>query len=74
MPGLITPDIEATYLAWVDCRSMNKENPAKFFEKEAGIYLSDGSFFGKSGHVRFNFGCPHSRVIEGLEKMAKVID
>jgi cystathionine beta-lyase len=53
---------------------MNKENPAKFFEKEAGIYLSDGSFFGKSGHVRFNFGCPHSRVIEGLEKMAKVID
>lgn len=74
MPGLITPDIEATYLAWIDCRSMNKENPAKFFEKEAGIYLSDGSFFGKPGHVRFNFGCPHSRVIEGLEKMAKVID
>lgn len=74
MPELITPDIEATYLAWIDCRSMNQENPAKFFEKEAGLYLSDGSFFGNPGHVRFNFGCPHSRVIEGLEKMAKVID
>ena len=74
MPGLITPDIEATYLAWIDCRSMNKENPAKFFEQKAGIYLSDGAFFGNPGHVRFNFGCPHSRVIEGLEKMAKVID
>jgi cystathionine beta-lyase len=74
MPGLITPDIEATYLAWIDCRTMNKENPATFFEQEAGIYLSDGNFFGMPGHVRFNFGCPHSRVIEGLEKMAKVID
>ncbi len=74
MPDLITPDIEATYLAWIDCRSMDKENPAKFFEQEAEIYLSDGSFFGKPGHVRFNFGCPHSRVIEGLTKMAKVID
>jgi len=74
MPTLVTPDIEATYLAWIDCRSMDKENPAKFFEQKAALYLSDGSFFGKPGHVRFNFGCPHSRVIEGLEKMAKAID
>ncbi|MGB1936063.1 MAG: MalY/PatB family protein [Akkermansiaceae bacterium] len=74
MPGLITPEIEATYLAWIDCRSMQVENPAKLFEKEAGLYLSDGSFFGNAGHVRFNFGCPHSRVIEGLEKMAKVVE
>ena len=73
MPTLITPDIEATYLAWIDCSSMKKENPAKYFEQEAGIYLSDGSFFGKPGHVRFNFGCPHSRVLDGLEKMAQVI-
>jgi cystathionine beta-lyase len=74
MPGLITPDIEATYLAWIDCRSLNQENPAKFYEKQAGIYLSDGAFFGSPGHVRFNFGCPHSRVIEGLEKMAKAMN
>jgi len=74
MPGLITPDIQATYLAWIDCRSMGKDNPAKFFEQEAGIYLSDGTFFGNPDHVRFNFGCPHSRVLEGLEKMANVID
>jgi cystathionine beta-lyase len=74
MSGLITPDIQATYLAWIDCSSMGKNNPAKFFEQEAGIYLSDGMFFGAPGYVRFNFGCPHSRVLEGLEKMANVID
>ncbi len=69
-PGLIIPDIEATYLAWIDCRALATEKPAHFFEKEAGLYLSDGNFFGAPGHVRFNYGCPHSRLLEGLEKMA----
>lgn len=73
LPGCIIPDIEATYLAWIDCRSLGHENPAAFFEKEAGLFLSDGDFFGAPGHVRFNYGCPHSRMLEGLEKMAKVI-
>ena len=73
LPGCIVPNIEATYLAWIDCRALGHDNPAEFFEKEAGLYLSDGNYFGAPGHVRFNYGCPHSRVLEGLEKMAKVI-
>ena len=48
-------------------------NPAQFFEKEAGLYLSDGNYFGAPGHVRFNYGCPHSRMLEGLEKMAQAL-
>ena len=73
LPDCVIADIEATYLAWIDCRNLGHDNPAKFFEKEAGIYLSDGNYFGAPGHVRFNYGCPHSRLLEGLEKMAKVI-
>lgn len=73
LPGCVIPEIEATYLAWIDCRSLGHDNPADLFEKEAGLYLSDGNFFGAPGHVRFNYGCPHSRLLEGLEKMAKVI-
>jgi len=73
LPGCIVPNIEATYLAWIDCQALGHKNPATFFEKEAGIYLSDGNYFGAPGHVRFNYGCPHSRLLEGLEKMAKVI-
>ena len=72
-PELIIPDIEATYLAWIDCRALPTDNPAQFFEKEAGLYLSDGNYFGAPGHVRFNYGCPHSRVLEGLEKMAQAL-
>ena len=73
MPGCAIPNIEATYLAWIDCRAMEKENPADFFEQEAGLYLSDGAFFGAPGHIRLNYGCPHSRVLEALEKIANVI-
>lgn len=73
MTGCVVPEIEATYLAWVDCRELGYDNPATHFEKEAGIYLSDGNYFGAPGHVRFNYGCPHARVLEGLEKMASVL-
>ncbi|MBT8037379.1 MAG: PatB family C-S lyase [Verrucomicrobiae bacterium] len=72
-PGLVIPDIEATYLAWIDCRTLEVENPALFFEKEAGLYLSDGNYFGAPGHVRFNYGCPHRRVLEGLQKMDRAL-
>jgi len=73
LPGCIVPNIEATYLAWIDCRALGHENPAAVFEKEAQLYLSDGNYFGAPGHVRFNYGCPHSRLLEGLDKMAKII-
>jgi cystathionine beta-lyase len=33
------------------------------------LFLSDGAFFGWPKHVRFNFGCPRDRMLEGLEKM-----
>lgn len=68
-PGLsITPG-DATYLAWIDARGMGVENPADHFEKRAGLYLSDGRFFGWPGWFRFNFGCTRARMIEGLEKI-----
>ncbi len=65
--SIIAP--EATYLAWIDARKMGVENPANHFERKAGLYLSDGTFFGWPGYIRFNFGCPKSRVLEGLEKI-----
>lgn len=67
--GLTIHSPEVTYLAWIDARSLGVPNPAKFFEKEAGLFLSDGAPFGWAGWVRFNFACPRSRMMEGLEKM-----
>lgn len=73
MPSLQVVPGEATYLAWLDARGMGVDNPALHFEKKAGLFLSDGAFFGWPGWIRFNFGCPRARMLEGLEKMAKAL-
>ena len=64
---------EATYLAWIDCTGTGVEKPALHFEEKAGLFLSDGAFFGWPRHVRFNFGCPRETMLCGLEKMAGVL-
>lgn len=69
-PGLTVTAGEATYLAWIDARAMGVENPAQHFEHKAGLFLSDGAYFGWPGWIRFNFGCPRVRMLEGLEKIA----
>jgi len=71
MPSLQVVPGEATYLAWLDARGMGVDNPAQHFEKKAGLFLSDGAYFGWPGWIRFNFGCPRARMLEGLEKMAR---
>ncbi|TAG08906.1 MAG: putative C-S lyase [Verrucomicrobia bacterium] len=65
---------EATYLAWIDARELGVENPALHIEKKGGLYLSDGKFFGWPGWVRFNFGCPHSRLREGLARLIAAVN
>lgn len=71
--GLSVAPGEATYLAWIDARSMGVENPAQHFEKNAGLFLSDGAYFGWPGWIRFNFGCPKARMLDGLEKIAAAL-
>ena len=73
MPALKLVPAEATYLAWIDARGMGVENPAQHFEQKAGLFLSDGAYFGWPGWIRFNFGCPRARMLEGLEKMAQAL-
>jgi cysteine-S-conjugate beta-lyase len=68
--------VEATYLAWIDCREAGIEgSPSEFFLKNARVALNDGAEFGKTGEyfVRLNFACPRKRLIEALEKMEKAV-
>ena len=77
MPGLKMTPVEATCLAWIDCRELcathQIENAQRFFEK-AGVGLSNGADFGLAGDyskfVRLNFGCPRSTLEEALRRMA----
>jgi cystathionine beta-lyase len=68
LPGIRMQHVEATYLAWLDCRETGIKNLAEHFEN-AGAGLSDGTLFGAPGFVRLNFGCPRSTLEEGLSRI-----
>ncbi|MDP0489827.1 MAG: PatB family C-S lyase [Verrucomicrobiota bacterium JB023] len=73
LPEAVVPEIEATYLAWIDCSALSHENPALRAEKNEKLFVSDGSFFGYPKAVRFNYGCPRNRVAAGLEKLVRAL-
>jgi cystathionine beta-lyase len=65
-------DMEATYLAWLDCSALDVGGkPSEFFLKNSGVALNDGKEFGKegTGFVRLNFACPRRRLIQALDRM-----
>ena len=72
MDGLVMRHVEATYLAWIDARSIDATSPARYLEK-AGVGLSEGSEFGSPGFVRLNFGCPRSLLMQALERMKQAV-
>ncbi len=71
-PGLSTYPVEATYLAWIDCRAAGIENPGEFF-LQAGVYMWDGVDFGGPGFIRLNFGLPRERLREGLSRIQEAM-
>lgn len=73
----VTP-IEATYLAWLDCRGLGLRDRElrEFFVKEARLGLSAGISFGRegSGFMRLNFAVSSdkmSQMIKNLENALK---
>ena len=73
IPSLSMAPVEATYLAWIDVRSADLQDPAKFFE-DAGVGLQDGSEFDGPGFVRLNFGCRRALLEEALKRISRAIE
>ncbi len=77
LPSLSMARIEATFLAWIDCRALGVEHPAALFE-QAGVGLSDGADFGPgqaySRYVRLNFGTPRALLDEALARMTRALE
>jgi cystathionine beta-lyase len=77
LPGVKVTAPEGTYLAWLDCRrSPAAEKPYQFFLTRAKVALSDGLTFGPGGegHVRLNFGCRQSVLLEALARMRRALE
>ena len=69
---------EATYLVWLDCKSLpgDGETICRYLREKTGLYLSEGGQYGKGGKhfLRMNVACPRSLVEEGLNRLQKGID
>lgn len=76
LPGLTMTRVEATFLAWIDCRELGLEHPAAFFE-QAGVGLSDGTAFGPGQayrqYVRLNFGTTRTLLDTALQRIAAAV-
>ncbi len=67
---------EATYLAWLDCRSHGSgDEPRDLFLQRARVALEPGPAFGTpgSGHVRLNFATSAHILSEAVERMGAAV-
>jgi cystathionine beta-lyase len=65
--GLPMAHVEATYLAWIDCSSLDVD-PYEYFLRR-GVALSPGAQFGAPRFARLNFGTQRARLADALRRM-----
>jgi cysteine-S-conjugate beta-lyase len=69
---------QASYLAWIDCRSLGLDNEElkTFMDKKARLGLNQGYIFGQGGEgfVRMNLGCPRAVVREALQRLEQAVN
>jgi len=70
--------VEATYLAWIDCRRMKRKDKElrDFFVHEAKLGLNAGISFGRegSGFMRLNFAVSSAKMTEILKRLEKALE
>jgi cystathionine beta-lyase len=65
---------EASYLAWLDCRGLELNEPAyQFFLEHARVAMNDGAEFGAPAHVRLNFATSPAILNEILERLTTAV-
>jgi len=77
IPEIIPLRTEATYMIWLDCRSlkMTGKELQPFFVKEAGVGMNEGSTFGPGGegYMRMNIACEKNTVIRAMTQIENAI-
>jgi cystathionine beta-lyase len=76
MPGVRHFEPEATFLAWLDCRSLElAPSPHTFFLENARVALSEGSVFGGPGRgfARLNFATSRPLLDEITTRIEKAL-
>jgi cysteine-S-conjugate beta-lyase len=68
-------DVQATYLAWLDCSPLRLDDPAGVFEQRGRVALEPGPIFGTGGdgYVRLNFATSPAILDEAVRRMRAAI-
>lgn len=71
LPQLAIADLQATYLMWVDCRSLGIEHLAARLKDEANVWFADGEIYGVEGRgfLRINLATSRSILAEALKRL-----
>jgi cystathionine beta-lyase len=71
LPGAKYTPVEATYLAWVDCRPLGLgDDPGQVFLEKGKVAFSSGHVFGEGGegHIRVNMGTSPEILTEAFRR------
>jgi cystathionine beta-lyase len=68
-------DVQATYLAWLDCTPLGLDDPAGVFERRGRVAVEPGPLFGAGGDgfVRLNFATSPAILDEAVRRMRAAI-
>ena len=73
IPQIRMVELEATYLAFLDCRDLGMDDEAldDFFTNRAKLRVNAGKMFGPggSGFVRVNIACPRATLEQALQRL-----
>ena len=80
LPGIVLPQQEATFLAWLDVSQVERLRgadgtvtaPAERLRTHARVAFNEGTDFGPvgAGHIRLNFGTSREILDEALDRIA----
>lgn len=77
LPELKVSSGSATYLLWLDCSEYTDDSVtlAEQIRMKTGLYLSNGSQYGKGGErfLRMNIACPRATVLDGLDRLKRAL-
>lgn len=68
--------LEATYLPWVDVKSLGIESHTleEILKKEAKVWVNAGDMYGKKGFIRLNIACPRHTIAQALDRLCSYIE
>lgn len=78
MPQLEVIRLEGTYLVWVDITALGitSDEATDKLLKEGRVLVNSGTMYGRQageGYLRINIACPRARMMQGLERIARVL-